>query len=139
MMKQFSIMIRSFADEANMGAEDVLELVSGYEKERRVSVVTGVASYPLICSVAEKVEQLCPGLKVKVHKIINNFFGESITVSGLLTGKDIAEQLCGIDLGDELLIPQNALRSGEEVFLCGMTVEELSARLGTVVTPSGSD
>ena len=132
-------MIRSFADEANMGTEDVLELVSGYEKERCVSVVTGVASYPLICSVAEKVEQLCPGLKVKVHKIINNFFGESITVSGLLTGKDIAEQLCGIDLGDELLIPQNALRSGEEVFLCGMTVEELSARLGTVVTPSGSD
>ena len=72
-------------------------------------------------------------------KIINNFFGESITVSGLLTGKDIADQLSGIELGDELLIPENSLRHGEELFLCGMTVKELSDKLGVPVRATGSD
>ncbi len=132
-------MIRSFADEANMGTEDVVEFASNLKGERRVSVVTGVASYPLISSLAKKTEALCPGLTVSVHKIINKFFGESITVSGLLTGKDIAEQLLGLELGDELLIPENSLRSGEEVFLCGMTVDELSEKLGVPVSTSGSD
>jgi NifB/MoaA-like Fe-S oxidoreductase len=65
-------------------------------------------------------------LEVKVYKIINNFFGESITVSGLLTGKDIAEQLYGVIDCDELLIPENCLKADEDVFLCGMTLCELS-------------
>ena len=132
-------MIRSFADEANMGVEDVVDILCEKKINRCVSVATGTASYPLICSLAKKTEALCPGLTVKVHKIINNFFGESITVSGLLTGKDISEQLSGLELGDELLIPENALRSGEEVFLCGMTVDELSEKLSVPVRASGSD
>ena len=65
--------------------------------------------------------------------------GESITVSGLLTGKDIYEQLKDKDLGDELIIPENALRFGEDVFLCNMTVGELSDKLSVKVRPSGSD
>ena len=60
-------------------------------------------------------------------------------MSGLLTGKDIYEQLSGCELFDELLIPKNALRHGEDVFLCGMTVGELSENLGVKVTPSGAD
>lgn len=132
-------MIRSFADEANMGVKDVVEIVRADNISRCVSVATGTASYPLICSLAKKTEALCPGLTIKVHKIVNNFFGESITVSGLLTGKDISEQLSGVELGDELLIPENALRSGEDVFLCGMTVDELSEKLSVPVRASGSD
>jgi len=132
-------MIRSFADEANMGVEDVVDILCEKKINRCVSVATGTASYPMICSLAKKTEALCPGLTVKVHKIINNFFGESITVSGLLTGKDISEQLSGLELGDELLIPENALRSGEEVFLCGMTMDELSEKLSVPVRASGSD
>ena len=132
-------MIRSFADEANMGVEDVVDILCEKKINRCVSVATGTASYLMICSLAKKTEALCPGLTVKVHKIINNFFGESITVSGLLTGKDISEQLSGLELGDELLIPENALRSGEEVFLCGMTMDELSEKLSVPVRASGSD
>ena len=132
-------MIRSFADEAGMGIEDTLELAASSCGERTVSIVTGVASYEVISSVASKLEAICHGLKINVYKIINHFFGESITVSGLLTGKDIADQLCGCELGDELLIPENALRHGEDVFLCGMTVGELSESLGVRVLPSGSD
>ena len=74
-----------------------------------------------------------------VYEIKNNFFGESITVSGLLTGVDISEQLFGRNLGDELLLPVSCLRHGEEVFLCGTTVSELSERLGVPVRACGAD
>ena len=67
------------------------------------------------------------------------FFGESITVAGLLTGKDICDQLDGVELGDELLVPATALRADDEDFLCGMTLKELSHRLGVKATPVGSD
>jgi NifB/MoaA-like Fe-S oxidoreductase len=78
-------------------------------------------------------------MQINVYKIINHFFGESITVAGLLTGKDILEQLSGEDLGEVLYIPQNALRAGEETFLCGMTVGELSEKLGISVVPMSAD
>jgi NifB/MoaA-like Fe-S oxidoreductase len=80
-----------------------------------------------------------PNLKINVYKITNNFFGDSITVSGLLTGKDICAQLMGKELGEELFIPANALRHGEDVFLCGMSVGELSTALSVKVTPTGQD
>ena len=78
-------------------------------------------------------------MKINVYKIVNHFFGESITVAGLLTGRDLADELAGQDLGEELLIPANALRSGEDVFLCGMHVPELAEKLGVRVTPTEND
>ena len=123
-------------------AEMLLDIEEFAKKERdarTVSLVTGVASYPMMMGLKEKLAVLCPEITLNVYKIVNNFFGESITVSGLLTGKDICEQLLDKSLGDELLIPENALRHGEDVFLCGMTVGELSEKLGVAVTPSGSD
>ena len=71
---------------------------------------------------------------VDVYLIENHFFGENITVAGLVTGKDLAEQLSGAELGDELLLPDVMLRDGEDVFLCGMTVDELSKKLGVKIT-----
>ena len=79
------------------------------------------------------------GLEINVYKIINYFYGETVTVSGLLTGQDIAAQLEGKDLGDELLIPANALRAEDEVFLDDMSIKELETRLGVKITPSGED
>ena len=78
----------------------------------------------------------------KVYAIKNRFFGETVTVSGLITGKDIANQLKGRKLGTRLLIPKNMLRSGEDVFLDDMTVAELSELLNTpviVVAQNGAD
>lgn len=132
-------MLRSFFDESGMALEDVKEFNVSLSDCRTVSIATGESSYPFIVSLCERIQDLFSKLKIKVYKIANYFFGESITVSGLLTGKDIFEQLEGKELGDELLIPQNALRSGESVFLCGMTVSELSTKLGVKVTPSGGD
>ena len=132
-------MLRSFSDEFGMAEEDV-EFMTGMDKPRRVTTVTGVASYPLICEFARRAEKINPHLQVNVVCIKNKFFGESVTVSGLLTGIDILDGLRGIDLGDELLLPENCLRHGDDLFLCGMTVSELSESLGGVdIRRVGSD
>ncbi len=132
-------MLRSFSDEFGMAIEDVDSLVSEFEGKRHVTVITGAASYEMISSFAKKLSSMCEGLTVNAVKIINRFFGESITVSGLLTGKDIYEQLQGTELGDELIIPASALRETDDDFLCGMTRGELSDRLCVKVTPVGND
>ena len=132
-------MLRSFSDEFGMAVEDIEDMLKEFSGERTVTVVTGVASFDMIRSFSEKLSGICPGLKVNVARIINKYFGESITVSGLLTGQDIHDQLLGAELGDELLIPSNALRAEEQDFLCGMTLRELSDKLGVKVTPVGSD
>lgn len=132
-------MLRSCSDEFGMALDDLLEFAEGNDEERHISVVTGTASYPMIKERIERLTKLCPNLSVNIYEIYNNFFGRSITVSGLLTGKDIYDQLKDKPLGDELLIPQNCLRHGEDVFLCGMTVPELSEKLGVPVRASGND
>ena len=83
-----------------------------------------------------------PQVEVQVIPVINRFFGEMITVSGLLTGQDIISQLKGRDLGDRLLLPCNLLRSGEKVFLDDITLEEVENTLQikiNIVESSGQD
>ena len=128
-------MLRSFGDDFNIGAEDA----NVSSECRTVSLVTGVAAYPMIAEMATRVEKMRPQMQINVYKIINHFFGETITVAGLLTGRDILAQLEGKPLGDLLLVPANALRAGEETFLCGMTVSELSESLGVRVVPIEND
>ena len=70
-----------------------------------------------------------PGYEVEVVDIRNDFFGEKITVSGLITGQDLIAQLQGRDLGDAVAIPCNMLRMGERVFLDDITVEEVENAL----------
>ena len=79
------------------------------------------------------------GLEIVVYEIINHFFGETITVAGLLTGTDMAEQLSGKDLGQALFIPENTLRADEDMFLDDMTPKQLSEKLGVPVLVSKND
>ena len=109
---------------------------------REVTIATGEAAYPLMLFLSEKAAQAIQGLHVKVVKISNNFFGEDITVSGLLTGGDIFCRLSNQSLGDELLIPLSSLRHEEDIFLDGMTVAELGEKLDVsvrAVANSGSE
>ncbi|MDO5345223.1 MAG: DUF512 domain-containing protein [Lachnospiraceae bacterium] len=106
---------------------------------RKVTIATGKLAYPVICTLAEKMTEAFPKLKIRVCEIRNDFFGETITVSGLITGRDLVDQLkeqqaAGLDLGEELLIPENMLRMGEQVFLDDMTVQEAERMLGLRVT-----
>ena len=128
-------MLRSFDEDFALGEESA-EVSAA---PRTVSIATGVAAYPKMLEYATRVKKTRPEMQTKVYKIINHFFGESITVAGLLTGRDILEQLSGEDLGEVLYVPQNALRRGEETFLCGMTVSELSESLGVRVVAVADD
>ena len=132
-------MLRSFEEEFGMAMEDIEDSDAEGIRQRRVSVATGAASYPLIKRLADSLCRRFPKLAIEVYPIINYFFGESITVSGLLTGSDIYSQLSDKDLGDALYIPENCLRKGEEDFLCGMKREELEEKLGVPVLVSPND
>jgi NifB/MoaA-like Fe-S oxidoreductase len=115
------------------------EYVSGECVPVCLSIATGVAAFDTLSQIARDLESRVSGLKINVYKIINNFFGESITVAGLLTGKDIAEQLCGRELGQLVLFPENSLRQGGDLFLDDMSPDELSERLGVPVAPGHND
>ncbi len=133
-------MIASLASEFCAELEFLPDYIKALgNKQRKVSVATGAAAYELISALSERLCSLCKNLSIKVYKITNNFFGEQITVSGLLTGKDIFEQLSGIDLGDELILPQNTLRSDGDLFLCGMSHKELSKKLNIKISFSTDD
>lgn len=97
---------------------------------REVSLATGVASYPLMAELSRRMEQAFPGLVVHVYEIINRFFGENITVAGLLTAGDIIAQLRGRPLGKELLLPAAVLRSEGDMFLDDKTPREVEEALG---------
>jgi len=90
----------------------------------------------------KEVEREYPEISVQVYPVRNDFFGSQITVSGLLTGQDIAAQLHGrLEPGSRLLLPENVLRSGEQVFLDDYTVEQLEKTLQVtviIVKSSGS-
>ena len=129
-------MITSLMTEFKCELDYLDEYLENYKAPRHISIATGVAAYDTIKSMAVELEARIEGLQIDVYKIINRFFGETITVSGLLTGKDISEQLAGCDLGDLLLFPGNALRADGDLFLDDMSPEELSERLKTPVAPS---
>ena len=110
--------------------------------EREVSVATGVLAYPYICKMADRLMEAFPLLTIHVYEIKNYFFGEMITVSGLLTGGDIRKQLQGKLLGEALFLPENVLRTEERIFLDDMTQQELGNALQVtvnIVKSSGHD
>ena len=105
---------------------------------KKIAVATGEAAYPLLNQLCEKITAKYPQVKIKVHKIENNFFGKKITVAGLVTGGDIIKQLKGKDLGCALYIPSSMLRYENDRFLDDVTVgkveNELNVKLVTVNT-----
>ncbi len=107
-----------------------------------ITIATGLLAAPTIQELVSEFMEIFPEKKIDVVPIINHFFGEQITVSGLLTGQDIVEQLKGRQLGSKLLLPCNLLRSGEEVFLDDMTLAQVGNALQVkivIVKSSGQD
>ena len=131
-------MITSTKTEFVRGLEFIDDYLVDF-KPKHKSFATGRAAYPLIAHMSRMLCEAVDGLEIDGYCIENEFFGENITVAGLLTGKDLCDQLRGRELGEELLISDNTLRAGEDVFLCGMTLGELEAELGVKVTPVSSD
>lgn len=115
---------------------------TGDRREVRMTAATGKLAAPYIEKCISVIREKYPNLNVQVRAIANHFFGEMITVSGLITGTDLKEQLKGVDLGERLLLPCNMLRSGEDIFLDDVSVKELERELGTeivIVDENGAD
>lgn len=117
--------------------QEALETVDAdLEIDRSFSIATGALAYPYVKELTEQACKKLPASRIDFHvfEIKNHFFGESITVSGLICGQDILSQLKGKELGGELLLPVNMFRSGEEYFLDDVTKEDLERELKVKVT-----
>ena len=136
-------MLRLLLDEFDEAMAQLNEENVKYEScSGEMSVVTGRLAYPYMLDLARQMMARFSNLNIHVYAITNDFFGEQITVSGLLTGRDIIHQLQGKKLGDRVLLPQNVLRSGEDYFLDDVTVEEMENALQVkvdIVKSSGHD
>lgn len=118
------------------------EILPDKKEKHLISIATGRLAAPFIEQLARQCMAEFPNYEIRVYPIRNDFFGERITVSGLLTGQDILAQLKGQQLGEKLLLPCNLLRSGEEVFLDDMTLGELKTALQVdidIVKSSGQE
>lgn len=109
------------------------------KRQRDISIATGEAAYGFISMLAETLCKRVPNLKITVHKIINNFFGENITVAGLIVGNDLKSQLKDRHLGEKLYIPSVMLRYEKDVFLDDVGIKELSDFLGVEIETVEND
>ena len=122
--------------------KETLEGLSGDDRKVTGRIATGKLAAPFIARYIKEIQKKYPNVQISVTTIENRFFGEKITVSGLITGQDLKEQLSGLDLGEKLLIPCSMLKGDEEIFLDNMTLEELSEALNTeivIVDTGGRD
>ncbi|MGF7057312.1 DUF512 domain-containing protein [Brassicibacter mesophilus] len=99
-------------------------------------IATGTLAYDFINGLAQKIMEKIKGLNLKVVPITNNFFGETITVSGLITATDLENQLRKYELKDGIIIPKSMLKRDEDIFLDNVTLKELEERLNTKVLVS---
>lgn len=122
--------------------EEAYAEVEGDDRQMEVSMATGFLAYPYLKKMIKKLQEKFPNVTVHLYPIRNDFFGEKITVAGLITGQDLIAQLKEQQLGERLLLPCNMLRSGEEVFLDDVTLSELKESLQIqvdIVKSSGWD
>ena len=123
-------MLRSLMDEFEEASSKEFDIFTG-----NVLMLTGVAAFPVIDSLARKVMERYPNIKIETVAIKNDFFGHRITVAGLVTGGDILKQIkerypSGLPF-DFVVIPSSMLRAGEKVFLDDITVDDLQNALQT--------
>ena len=109
--------------------EEIMNALEDFGGHHKVSLITGRLAAPFLKEMAEKFMQDFPGYEVEIVDIRNDFFGEKITVSGLITAQDLIAQAKEKELGNVVAIPCNMLRMGERVFLDDVTVEEVENAL----------
>lgn len=131
-------MVRLLTEEVREALAHAGEAARDASPERHVTVATGRLIGPIMEGLAREIMQVFPSVRADVAPITNHFFGELITVSGLITGQDLVAQLRGRDLGDALLLPSSMLRSGENVMLDDMTVGQVedALQIKTVIVES---
>lgn len=127
-------LIRSLKEDLKYYLEDEFEATS--ECNERVLAVTGYAAYETVCDVSRMLEASVSGLCVDVLRVKNEFFGDTVTVAGLLTGVDMREAILKAKNDKDytrVVIPHATLKADEDIFLCGMTLSELEDAVGLPV------
>lgn len=122
--------------------EEAFGKLTGDDRVEELSVATAKLAYPYVDRMARRMQEKYPGLKIHTYCIRNDFFGERITVSGLITGQDLMAQLKDQELGERLLIPCNMLKMDEDIFLDDFTLDEVADTLQVpidIVKSSGQD
>ncbi|MBR6669308.1 MAG: DUF512 domain-containing protein, partial [Ruminococcus sp.] len=127
-------MLRSIIDEFEKALE-----IAEFNGMRSVSIATGYSPFMHISQLASLASNKWEGLSCNVYKIKNNFFGETITVTGLITGQDLIAQLKDKELGDELLISSSMLRRDSDVFLDDLTVSDVEKALNVKIKATNND
>jgi len=119
---------RWFISEFEETLAEYLPLLRGVKQE--AVIITGLSAARMWRTLIVLLNKECPGLKLSILPVVNHFFGETVTVAGLLGGMDLAAQIGAHPGGPETvyLIPRIALRQGEDVFLDGMSLKELKRR-----------
>ncbi|MDR1132048.1 MAG: DUF512 domain-containing protein [Oscillospiraceae bacterium] len=115
-----------------------LEYESGKSDGVPFSIATGVSAAPFLSKLLVTAVRKYGKIDGRVYAIVNEFFGHTINVAGLVTGRDLIAQLRGKPLGRRLLIPRCMLREGEGVFLDDVTVAQAEAELGVALIPIAS-
>ena len=118
---------------------NALKESESFEVNRNITIATGSSAYPLLSELSNKAKEKFKNLKINVIEIKNDFFGHTVTVAGLITGRDFINQLKNKSLGEEVLIPRVSLRNEGDKFLDDIKIEELSESLGVKVTPVEND
>lgn len=121
---------------------DALDEKTDDGKEEELSIATGRLPYPYLDTLVKEIMKVYPGRKVHIYPIRNDFFGEKITVAGLITGQDLIAQLKDKPLGDRLILPAVMFKSGEEIFLDDITKTQAEDALQipiNIVKSSGYD
>lgn len=121
---------------------EALDELEGDEEKEELSIATGKLAAVYLAGFLEEIKKKFPNRKLHLYPIRNDFFGEMITVAGLITGQDLIAQLKDKPLGSRLLLPECMFRSGEEVFLDDITRQEVENALQVpvnIVKSSGQD
>lgn len=126
-------LMKSFEEEINKELENI---PMGTEVSKRLIFATGTLAKDYMEKLKAKILKKFTNLELKIVPITNNFFGETITVSGLVTGQDLISQLKNHINVDAIIIPRSMMKSDEEIFLDDITLENLSKTLNTPVIVS---
>lgn len=125
-------LMRLFEDEV---VDELRKIKTPIIRDRKFIIATGTIAYNFMCKIRDLIYEKFKGLELKVVPIKNNFFGETITVSGLITGKDLIEQLMEYKNYDKIIIPRSMLKHDENIFLDDLTLDDVSNALNIEIIP----
>jgi putative radical SAM enzyme (TIGR03279 family) len=124
--------IRQFIGDFQRVAQKLLP--KRLERPRVLTWVVGNAVELAFQPLLERLNRVA-GLTVKLEALASAYWGQNISVTGLLTGQDLMTQLRGKDLGEAILLPSVMLKQDQPCFLDDVTVQEVSAALGVKILP----